>query len=47
MSGFSLKPIFPFRRNWAHNLNGEFLILIGVLFVDLGQSHNPMGDLLL
>ena len=25
----------------SHNLNGEFLILIGVLFVDLGQSHNP------
>ena len=22
------------------------MILIGVLFVDLGQSHNPIGDLL-
>ncbi len=31
----------------AHNLIGEFLNLIGVLFVDLGQSHNPIGALMI
>ena len=30
----------------AHNLIGELLSLIGLLFVDLGRSHNPMGILL-
>ena len=29
----------------AHNLIGALLSLIGVLFVDWGQSHNPMERL--
>ena len=27
-------------------MNGEFLSLIGVYICNLGQSHNPIGDLL-